>query len=366
MKKILLYSFLVIVFLAVVGFVYAYKQLHQTIKIPSLAEISTIEDIVKPYIDNEMTRGLSIGTYKDGKIAFYNYGICSAENPNKPTATSLYEIGSITKTFTGAILAEMVAEGKVNYNDPIAKYLPDSICNWPSEKSITLEELSTHTSGLPRLPDNLTQNFLADLDNPYRNYGTTSLYAFLKKYLPQAKEKRKSEYSNLGVGLLGHILAKIDGRSYEVMLTERVFDPLLMMYSTITLEGVPLIQGHDALGYPTSQWDFQALAGAGAIRSSTADMMKYLIANISNEKPYVDTHHPRKDMSDFQKIGLGWISQKNGDLTFTWHNGGTGGFRAFTGFSKENQVGVVVLANSVQGVDEMGVRILEFLAKTYL
>lgn len=363
MKKILLYIFLAVLFFAIAGFAYAYKQLKQNIQIPPLSEITTIDDIVQPYIANKMTKGLSIGIYKNGEINFYNYGICSDENPVLPNQQTVYEIGSITKTFTGAVLAEMVTEGKVNYDDPIAKFLPDSICNWPSEKAITLEELSTHSSGLPRLPDNLTKHFFADIDNPYKNYSAEDLYTFLKTYSATSKAKRKIEYSNLGVGILGHILAMVDGKSYEKMVADRIFSPLEMDNSSIEISEGQLVQGHDALGYPTSQWDFQAIAGAGAIRSSTADMMKYLEANISAQKPYVATHHPRKDMSNFQKIGLGWISQKNGDLAFTWHNGGTGGFTTFMGFSKEQKIGVIVMANSTQSVDAIGVRTLQFLAK---
>ena len=190
------------------------------------------------------------------------------------------------------------------------------------------------------------------------------MYDFLKGYTPKVKKKRKVEYSNLGVGLLGHILAQVNGVSYEEMVRNRIFQPLGMEESLIEIAAGKMIQGHDAIGSPTSQWDLPTLAGAGAIRSTTTDMMKYLVANLSNKKPYADTHNPRKDMSDFQKIGLGWISQKNDDLAFTWHNGGTGGFRTFTGFSKEKQVGVIVLANSIQDVDAVGVRILEFLAKS--
>ena len=363
MKKVLLYIFLAILFLAVASFAYAYKKLKQSIQIPPLTEITAVTDIVKPYVDNEMTKGLSIGVYKDGKIEFYNYGICSDENPVLPTENTIYEIGSITKTFTGAVLAEMVTEGKVKYEDPIAKFLPDSVCNWSPEKAITLEELSTHTSGLPRLPDNLTKHFLADLDNPYKNYSTEDMYAFLKKYPSKSKSARKSEYSNLGVGLLGHILAKVDEKSYEAMVTDRIFNPLKMDNSSIAITEGQLVQGHDALGYPTSQSDFQAMAGAGAIRSSIADMMKYLVANLSNKKPYADTHNPRKDMSSFQKIGLAWISQKNDDMKITWHNGRTGGFCTFMGFSKDKNVGVIVMANSTQSVDVIGIRLLQFLIK---
>ena len=364
MKKILLYSFLAIVLLSVVGFAYAYHKLKQNIKIPPLTEVTSIADIVQPYIDNEMTKGLSIGTYRDGKIEFYNYGICSEENQVKPTENSVYEIGSITKTFTAAVLADMVAEGKVNYTDPISKFLPDSVCNWSNDKSITLEELSTHTSGLPRVPKNLTENFLSDIDNPYQNYSFEKMYTFLKTYTPKPKTNREVAYSNLGTGLLGHILAIIDEQSYEAMMKNRVFEPLNMNNSTITVEKGQLIQGHDGLGYPVSQWNFQALAGAGAIRSSTADMMKYLVANILEQQPYSETHLPRKEMSEFQKTGLAWVIQKNKNLDFIWHNGGTGGYRTFMGFSKNENVGVVVLANSVQGVDAVGIRTLQFLAKS--
>jgi len=364
MKKILLYTFLAIVFLAVAGFAYAYNQLKQNIQIPPLTEITAIEDIVKPYIDNEMTKGLSIGTYKDGEVEFYNYGICSDKNPVPPTENTIYEIGSITKTFTGAVLAEMVAEGKVKFEDPISQYLPKDICNWSSEKAITLEELSTHSSGLPRLPGNLMKEMIFNMENPYKNYTVTDMYDFLKGYTPKAKKKRKVDYSNLGVGLLGHILAQVDGVSYEEMVSNRIFQPLEMDNSMIEIAAGKMVQGHDGIGKPTSQWDLPTFAGAGAIRSTTTDMMKYLMANLSNKKPYADTHPPRKEMSDFQKIGLAWISQKKGDLAFTWHNGGTGGFMTFTGFSKEKQVGVIVLANASQGVDAVGVRILQFLAKS--
>ncbi|MEM1121419.1 MAG: serine hydrolase domain-containing protein [Bacteroidota bacterium] len=362
MKKILLWSLLIIVFLGVAGFTYIYKKLKQDIPVPPLSEVSSIADIVAPYMTNEMTKGLSIGTYQNGQVAFHNFGVASDKNPVLPTEKSIYEIGSITKTFTGTVLAALAVEGKVKYNDPISKFLPDSVCNWSADKSITLEELATHTSGLPRIPNNLMKSLFTDIDNPYRNYGTEELYAFLKEYEPKAKTKRKNEYSNLGFGLLGHILATVNQTTFEEMMTQHIFQPLAMNQSS-AVDNNNLIQGHDALGQPISQWDFQALAGAGAIRSSVTDMMQYLQANIEEKTPFQAAQIPRKAMNDFQKIGLGWISQQNDDLSFTWHNGGTGGYRTFMGFSKDQQVGVVVLSNATQSVDGIGVRTLEFLAK---
>ncbi len=366
MKKILLYISLAIVFFAITGFAYAYNKFKQnpSISIPPLTEITAIADIVKPYIDNEMTKGLSIGIYKDGEIEFYNYGICSDKNPVLPTENAIYEIGSITKTFTGAILAEMVVEGKVNYNDPVTKYLPKEVVNWSPELAITLEDLATHNSSLPRMPSNFIKRAIFNMSNPYKNYTVEDMYDFLKDFEPLPKSERKSDYSNLGMGLLGHILANVDGLSYEEMVRKRIFQPLGMDDSCIEIAEGKLIQGHDGSGSATSQWDLPTFAGAGAIRSTTTDMMKYLVANIDEVAPYGITHEAKRNYSRSRKIGLAWIIQTKNDLDITWHNGGTGGFRTYTGFSKDKKVGVIVMANSIQSVDAIGTRILQLLAKS--
>lgn len=364
MKKVLFFISIPFMILGIISATYTVKNWTPAINIPTIAEVSSIKDIVTPYIENEKTKGLSIGTYQNGKIAFHNFGICSDENATVPTDQSIYEIGSITKTFTTAVLAQMAAEGKVKYDDRVAKYLPKEVVTWSSDVGITLEELATHSSSLPRMPSNFLKRAIFNPSNPYKDYTVEDMYDFLKEFEPQVKSDRKPEYSNLGMGLLGHILTKVDGEiSYEAMIQKRIFQPLGMENSMIEITEGQLIQGHDGSGSPTSQWDLPTLAGAGAIRSNTTDIMKYLVANIAEEQPYVQTHAPKKEFSDFQKIGLAWISQTNNGLEFYWHNGGTGGFRTFTGFSKKDNTGVVVLSNAVQSVDEIGVRILEFLSK---
>jgi len=255
-------------------------------------------------------------------------------------------------------------EGKVDYTHPIAKYLPKEVVTWSPEVGITLEDLATHNSSLPRMPSNFIKRAIFDMSNPYKNYTVDDMYDFLKDFEPSPKSDRKTHYSNLGMGLLGHILANVDGLSYESMVDKRIFQPLKMEDSMIEIAEGQLIQGHDGSGYPTSQWDLPTFAGAGAIRSTTTDMMKYLVANINEVPPYHLTHTPKKDYSSSRKIGLAWISQKKGDLAYTWHNGGTGGFRTFTGFSKNKKVGVIVMANSSQSVDAIGIRILQLLAKS--
>jgi len=363
MKKILFYIVVLFGVLGAYGAFSVLKNRPQKIPIPPIVEINSIVDIIQPYIENDKTKGVSIGTYKNGEIEFYNFGIVADASKVTPSEKSIYEIGSITKTFTAVVLAQMVEEGKVNYDDRVAKYLPKEVVNWSAEVSITLEDLATHSSGLPRMPSNFLKRAIFSPSNPYKNYTVEDMYDFLKDFEPSPKSERKPDYSNLGMGLLGHILAEVDELSYEAMVRKRIFEPLQMDDSLIEIAEEQLIQGHDGSGSPTSQWDLPTFAGAGAIRSNTTDMMKYLVANINGEAPFVSTHAPKKEMSSFRKIGLAWINQKKGKLTFTWHNGGTGGFRTFTGFSKEEKVGVIVMANSIQSVDAIGIRILQFLAK---
>jgi len=125
------------------------------------------------------------------------------------------------------------------------------------------------------------------------------------------------------------------------------------------------LTGHNGYTEPTSAWEFQTLEGAGAICSNTADMMKYLSANIEAKQPFVETHKPRADYGKKSKIGLSWIilNTKDTDLELHFHNGGSGGFRSAMLFSQEHQMGVVVMGNSIQSVDEIGIRIMELIDK---
>lgn len=335
----------------------------QNVIIPPLSNINSVDDIVKPYVALETTKAISIATIKNGEIAYYNYGVVSDRNPIPPTEQSLYEIGSITKTFTAAVLAQMTEEGKLQLDDPISKFLPNEVANWDKKYEITLLELTTHSSGFPRSPGNYFWQAIFNLKNPYSKYAQKHLYKYLKKYQPVPKSERKPAYSNLGTGLLGNILAEVDGISYEQMINTRIFKPLNMDNSCINLDNKSLIQGHNSKGKPTSQWDFSVLEGAGAIRSTTADMIKYIQANLEEKPPFVNTHKAQKSFSPTRDIGLAWIIEKEhkSGLDIVWHNGGTGGFKSFTGFVKDQQIGVVVLTNASESMNEIGIRVLEFL-----
>ena len=284
---------------------------------------------------------------------------------------TLFEIGSVTKVITSALLAEMAQRGDVSLEDPVAKYLPAGVrVPTRGDRQITLADLATHTSGLPRLPGNLDPR---DPDNPYADYSAKQMYDFLSSYELTRDIGAQYEYSNLGGGLLGHALARRAGASYEAILTTRVLAPLGMRSTGITLS--PALQarmavGHTTLGYPTENWDFPTLAGAGALRSTANDMLTFLAANMAHgtgrlatalQQMQVARHDagaPQPGRPEMH-VGLGWHIRKIADGELIWHNGGTYGFHSIIGFDPKKRTGVVVLHNSGGVIDDIGFHLLD-------
>ncbi|WP_157815900.1 serine hydrolase [Spirosoma pollinicola] len=315
----------------------------------------TIKEQVIVRIDNKLSVGTVVAFLENGKETYFVYGYGTSSNKQQLSKKSVFEIGSISKTFTSLLLADLVQKGKIKLDDPIDKYLPDSvkIPGFNGHK-ITFADLATHTSGLPRMPDNFNPK---NPENPYIDYGPAQLYAFLKTY--QLKRAVGTyEYSNLGVGLLGHTLSVISGKSYEQMLQDVICKPLSMK-ETSTLNSSPSLTTGYAGVTPTAHWDFDVIAGAGAIRSNVEDMMRYIKAEMgllsSALKPAMDlTQRPIHDAGKDMKIGLGWHIRSANNDEIIWHNGGTGGYRTFAGFSKKTNKAIIILNNSGQSPDDLG------------
>ena len=280
--------------------------------------------------------------------------------------TQVFEIGSITKVFTASLLADMVARREVRLDDPVAKYLPTTV-RMPSRtgRQITLVDLATQSSGLPRLPGNLTPK---DSSNPYADYTVGQLYAFLSGYELTRNIGEKYEYSNLGVGLLGHTLSLRARTSYEDLVTRRVLAPLGMRETAITLTPAlraRIAPGHDAEGNLVPNWDLPTLAGAGALRSTVSDMLTFLAANLDSARtPLVralqQTHASRHATDNpSMTVGLAWHILARPVGTIVWHNGGTGGYRSYIGFDAARRIGVVVLSNVSISVDDIGFHLLD-------
>jgi CubicO group peptidase (beta-lactamase class C family) len=321
-----------------------------------------VEALARPVVDGDWCAGMVVAVVDPQGTKYYGFG-SSGLATALPDERTLFEIGSISKAFTGVLLADAVVRKEVALEDPISRYLPEKV-KAPEYQGtpITLLNLSTHTASLPRLPGNLRPK---DPANPYADYTVEQLYDFLSSYRLPRKPGEKSDYSNLGTGLLGHLLARRAGKSYEELLVERVCRPLGLADTRISLNAEQrgrLARGHGADGEPAANWDLPTFAGAGAVRSSAADMARFVQANLNpTGSPLGEalrlSHVPRFVVGGETSIGLGW--HLNTQSKTVWHNGETGGYHSFAGFIPERHAGVVVLANSAtELVDAVGVSVL--------
>jgi D-alanyl-D-alanine-carboxypeptidase/D-alanyl-D-alanine-endopeptidase len=322
-----------------------------------------VKDNIKLRVDNGQHPGIVVGMIDGDQIVYYSYGVKSLPGKDTVDERTVFEIGSISKTFTGILLADQVVKKKMSIDDPLQKYLPQGVTA-PTRNgaSIKLVNLSNHTSALPRLPGNLKP---ANPSNPYADYSETQLYDFLKSYELTRDIGSQYEYSNYAVGLLGHVLATQQRTTYEALMVEVIARPLGMEDTRIVF--TPTMKKNLAMGYANGtqveNWDLTTLAGAGAIRSTAADMLKYVRANMGKTKsklyPAMQlTHKHSRPEGTVPMVGLGWHMSNAGTDELIWHNGGTGGYRSFAGFVKGGTRGVVVLTNSTAGVDDIGMHLL--------
>lgn len=266
-----------------------------------------------------------------------------------PPERMMFEIGSITKVFTGLLLAQASLDGKVGLDDPIARHLPADLVLDPQLAAITLRQLSAHTSGLPRLPSNLEPANPAD---PYADYTVERLYAFLREHRPEQPAPQPSAYSNLGVGLLGHVLERASGASFAELVHRHITGPLGMQDTVVTLDAEQqrrLATPHSG-AVPVVPWSLGALDAAGALRSTAADMAKFVQALLDEQSPIAPAWRlVREPVAPFGargRIGLGvMIVEREGQPVY-YHGGGTGGFRSTFEVEPAKRRGAVVLLNN--------------------
>ena len=354
---------LFILMVCLLGLTWSYAQTPPQVMPPTDDQVLTI---LQQRIDKNAARGIAVVLLDpDGSVRFLSKG--QSGNPARPQidADTLFEIGSITKVFTSTVLAQRVAQGDLELDTRLDEVMGAKPA-WanPGVGAVTLRQLATHTSGLPRLP--LDANFLGgmvrSLHNPYANYSEADMWTYVRQLPLEVKLDRPVAYSNLGVGLLGQALASLDKMSYSDMVTARILAPLGM---TATGTGLStdrvqfMAQGHNASLLPVPLWDLPSMPGAGALRSSTRDMARFLQAHMQGTLAGASASHSAQvRIDDTQSVALGWfIEQRHGE-EIHWHNGGTGGFSTFAGFNLKSGKGVVVLSNVSQGVDDIGLHLL--------
>ncbi len=292
--------------------------------------------------------GFAYAEIKDGNVTHGHAGKLTLP-AGVPSARVLFEIGSITKVFTGLLLAQASLDGKVALDDPIAKHLPAELQLAPAVAAITLQQLSSHTSGFPRLPDNLRP---ADAADPYADYTVERLHDFLRRFVPDKPAPQPADYSNLGTGLLGHLLARAYGVTFAELVRTKITAPLGLTDTVIDLDDdqrarfAPPHSGKVAV----SPWRLGALPGAGALRSTTTDLAKFAQALLDPASPIAPAwriaRDPRAPMGARGQVGLGFFLHERAGRTVYNHGGGTGGFRAHFEITPATKSAVVVLLNN--------------------
>ncbi|HKD08470.1 MAG TPA: serine hydrolase [Bryobacteraceae bacterium] len=334
-------------------------KIFQPLIVPGTDQIREI--LVKRVDQQKQAVGVAVGILEPEGRRVVAYGNLAKGDPRTLDGDTIFEIGSISKVFTSLLLADMVSSKEVALDDPAAKYLPEHVrMSERSGKVITLLDLATHSSGLPPLPANLK---LGDVD-----YSVDDLYQFLSGYTLPRDPGSQFEYSNLGAGLLGHILARRAGTDYENLIGVRITQPLRMSDTGIALSSSMrqrIATGHTATLAPVADSDLPApLAGAGALHSSVNDMLTFLEAFLGYKdsplapamKAMLEVRRP----AGRGKVGLGWLIYSTDGREIVGHNGRTGGFCSTIGCSAEERIGVVVLSNASTptGVDDIGLHLL--------
>lgn len=339
----------------------------QTAAVPSdrdiLAILTNRVDVDRRHV------GVVVGVIDSSGRRVVSRGTFSRSDTRPVDGDTVFEIGSVTKVFTSLLLADMVQRGEVALDDPVAKFLPSSVTvPMRSTTPIALQDLATHTSGLPRLPNNMV---VTNPDNPYAGYSIENLHAFLSGYTLTRDIGTQFEYSNVGVGLLGHALALRAKTQYEPLVAARITGPLGMKQTAVQLSkelAGRLASGHNARLEPAGNWDLPTLAGAGALRSTTNDLLQFLSAFIGTTKSDLAPAMARM-LSVRRPAGgglissLGWQVINRDGVEIVWHSGATGGYSSFVAYVPSRALGVVVLANNTgtagSSVDDLGLHLLD-------
>ncbi|HEX6429613.1 MAG TPA: serine hydrolase domain-containing protein [Niastella sp.] len=337
---------------------------------------ATVDSAANGYMKDSARVGLSIGVYQDGKTYTYNYGTTEKGKDLLPAINTLYEIGSITKTFTGTLLAQAVVDKKVKLDDDIRKYLDGKYPNLVYKGyPIKLYQLINHTSGLPfllpdkkdlfQLPQDSIPYFITTVQNQYsKDNFLQDLHTVQLDTIPGVK----FSYSNAAAQLLGYILEKVYGKNYENLIKKFIVIPQKMPLTKLTYLNAE--KGMFAKGYNDKgllmPYNPDMIGAAGNIKSTVTGMLNYIKFHLDESNPVIKLSHAATfgDINSFA-IGLNWqmIKTKNGYRRI-WQSGGTFGFSSYCVVYPELNTGIILLSNesdrtAQSGLEEVANRIFE-------
>ncbi|MFT3822560.1 MAG: serine hydrolase domain-containing protein [Chitinophagaceae bacterium] len=329
---------------------------------------SAVQKAITVYMSNKNVAGLSVGVLDKGKFAIYNYGETKKGNGQLPTVNTLYEIGSVTKTFTGILLANAVVQGKLKLEDDIRKYLPGNYPNLQfNDQPVRIIHLSNHTSRLPSLVKLPGTN--EDPFDPAVQFSDKMLDEILQQITIDTLPGTKRQYSNFGTALLGIILEKVYGMGYEQLLNTYILTPYGMKQTKIVLPKADqsrLAQGYDVEGKETKYWNNRLAAPAGGIRSTANDMLIYARKQMMTGDSAINLSHRLTFGTMKEGTGLNWgiLTTKKGYLRWS-HDGGTDGFTSLLLIYPEINAGIILLTNNGDHDDQsfynIGIDIYNYL-----
>ena len=330
-----------------------------------------VEESLKPFLENKPYLAVAVGVVTPDGRPIYTFGAVKVpKGTQRPTTTTMFALGSLTKAYAGVLLADLVRDGKLKLDDPAQNYMPEGF-TLPKrgDKPITILDLATHYSGLPAQPECLDFK-----GNPYASLTPEAIAKDLAATKLESDPGTKYEYSNYGAGLLGHALAKAAGaKSFEDALVVRICNPLGLKDTRVNLsdaQNARLAPGFSKKGKLAEHWRFAMLESCGGLFSTATDQLQFLAANLGMvDTPLTaamkDSHQARRDTDDKnRRIGLCWQTlplRRSSPKTIIWHNGGTEAARCFLGFVPDAKVGVVILTNSENVPDGIAIGLLQKL-----
>jgi len=345
-----------------------------------------VTDVVQPSMKRGKYLGLVVGVIDNKEKNITGFGQIKLDSDQTPTGETLFEIGSITKVFTGILLSELIEQKRFSIDTTLASALDLKSNDLDSQKGkINFRQLITHTSGLAKMPQawfnpkNLFTSVTAG--NDYKNYSKELILGALSKKSLRAVPGEKFTYSNFGFGLVGLLMGKAEGMNYHKMIEAGIAKPLGLKDTGVELDDnqssrmasgnrIYLQLGGFRFAQLAERWDMpDGIVAAGGLRSTANDMMVFLEANMGRIQnqiiPAIMDSHKILYENKKTRIGMGWfrLNLPESDKTIIWHNGMSGGFSSFIGFTEDKRFGVIILNNSAKKVGWLGIKILDNLVK---
>jgi serine-type D-Ala-D-Ala carboxypeptidase/endopeptidase len=333
----------------------------------NIKDSKNLKERISKNIENEIKKqqlkGVVVGIVKGDNVFIQGFGTIKEGTNDTPDGSTIFELASVGKLFTTAVLQIGVGRNEFELTGEIAKYLSPKVAVSSNCKA-TLLNLATHTSGLPSLPKNMLDK-MTDEQNPYKDLTINDLYDYLKT-CKENKPIGEHEYSNFGMGVLGHILELKYNKSYEDIVKDEICAKLKMENTVVTLsenQKKKTAQGYDEAGKPNPVWQDTVLTGAGSFLSNAADMVKFIKANLDGSyspisPQLIACHKPQMK----GETGLGWhiantaLDETLGMKGVLWHNGGAGGYSSYLAIDKETKSGLILLSNSAKDITSFGMK----------